>query len=105
MAYKMNSFEKLMIGAMKVWNRLKTWLDRDGDGDLDVDDLTVLYQAAVEFITVIGPKIKAWPNMTIGERIDAAIDYLKEQFPSVRSSIWVILEGIAYLALLIKNKV
>lgn len=105
MAYQFNGLEKAILFALKAWGQVKKWLDRDKDGDLDVDDLAVVYRAVVDFITEVGPKIKGWPGLTTGERIDAALAFLKTKFPSVKTSLWVILEGLAYLALMVKGQI
>lgn len=99
-----NWFESLVLRGMTILPNIKEWVDVDKDGDVDFDDIQILYQKVMDFLSGAAQLVPEWPTLTVGQRIDRAVDFLKEKFPNVKTSFWVILEGLAYLMLLIRGK-
>lgn len=93
--------EKLVLFALAHWPGLKAKIDADGDGDFDAEDMVLWYGKVKDLLQRAKDIISGWASLTKGQRIDAVAAELAKDFPGVPGSIWVILEGIAYLALLI----
>ena len=94
-------FEKMMLGALAA---MKSFADADSDGDVDMDDVEILYERTVEVLMQASETVANWASLSVGQRIDAVVAVLKAEFPKVKTTVWVILESLAYFILFLKGK-
>lgn len=75
---------------------LTSIIDLDKDGDVDSDDFKMLFGHVLEFLSMAAEIIPEWAAMTAGQRIDTVIAKMKEKYPGVPTTAWVILQGIGW---------
>jgi hypothetical protein len=97
--YKLLIVEKSVLFALKAWAKIHDLLDRDGDGDVDRDDLEAVYRNLLSILQDAPETWVKWASWSTGQRIDAVVKLLRQTFPTVSESLWVLLEGLAYLGL------
>ena len=71
-------------------------IDLDKDGDVDSDDIKMLFGKVLDFLAKAVEVVPQWATMTAGQRIDKVVETMKTEFPGVPSCVWIILQGLGW---------
>lgn len=93
------TFVKGVLGAVALLgSKIRPLVDIDKDGDVDYDDLVMLYNAGVDAAAACKEDLARWAAATQGQRIDMIVERVSSQFPKVDPRIWV---GLNWLLALV----
>ncbi|MEN6400851.1 MAG: hypothetical protein ABFD94_02805, partial [Armatimonadia bacterium] len=91
-------FQKAMLGILSAFSFATKLLDVDHDGDVDRDDIKIIFNVGADFIAECQEDAAEWNKRSAGERLDWLCAHMQEHFPNTPKAVFINVNSILHLS-------